>query len=61
MAFSEYNVVVGMKTSDEILSEITNIAERWLMGRENDDEAMDKIAAILSENKKLRIAYRTFI
>jgi hypothetical protein len=50
-----------MKISDEILSEITNIAERWIIGRENDDEAMDKIAAILSENKKLRIAYRTFI
>lgn len=50
-----------MKISDEILSEITNIAERWIIGRENDDEAMDKIAAILSENKKLRIAYYDMI
>jgi hypothetical protein len=50
-----------MKISDEILSEITNIAERWIMGRENDDEAMDKIAAILKENNRISRNYYDII
>jgi hypothetical protein len=50
-----------MKISDEILSEITNIAERWIIGRENDDEAMDKIAAILKENNRISRNYYDII
>jgi hypothetical protein len=50
-----------MKTDKEILSEITNIVERWWMGRENDDEAMDKIAAILKENNMISRNYYDII
>ena len=50
-----------MKTSEEILSEITNIVERWWMGRENDDESMHKIARILRNNNRLKIDYINII
>jgi len=50
-----------MKTDKEILSEITNIAERWLMGRENDADAMDKISVLLKENKMITPLYHNII
>jgi len=50
-----------MKTSDEILLQIINIVERWGMGRENDNNAMDKIALILRDNHRLKVTYHDII
>jgi hypothetical protein len=50
-----------METQEQILQKITTIAERWLIGRDNDDEAMEKIAAILKENNRISRNYYDII
>lgn len=46
-----------METQEQMLQQITTIAERWVMGRENDDEAMRKILKILRDNHRLKYNY----
>jgi hypothetical protein len=46
-----------MEAQEQILQKITTIAERWVMGRENDDEAMRKILKILRDNHRLKYNY----
>lgn len=50
-----------METQEQILQKITTIAERWVMGRENDDEAMRKILKILRDNHRLKYNYLDII
>jgi hypothetical protein len=50
-----------MEAQEQILQKITTIAERWVMGRENDDEAMRKILKILRDNHRLKYNYLDII
>jgi hypothetical protein len=36
----------------KLLSEVETIVERWRIGRENDDEAMQKIFDLLNQKKE---------